>query len=310
MNIKDKVSGLWLAGLLMTSNVVGAADVFLSNSVDPTSGVVEIDLSIYPPPTSVSEFKFILNYNGDSASFTKAIFANATVTSYASSKTGASGQVNGGAFVDFRKGASAVKLYFSTQSTGILTGIFQSISVDDNEMGPIPLSSIAFNGSMPPAATSAPVAPKDIIVSAMNQALAIDWFHPDDNVSGFRAEAWLLQNNGQAMGSVALCDATGTERQCIISGLQNGRSYKVTISSIYPDGTFLSSAFSDPSIPSSRNVNGLCPSTPLTSPREADLRSESLCLKGKLAAYSFDGVSAHWSCVGLGHGETQACRSP
>ena len=309
MKLKAKVASLLLMGLFTIRPTVGVADVVVSNAFDPATGIVEIGLSIDPTPNALSHFKFSLDYNSETATFTKADFPNANVTSYAGSQAGSSGQVSGDADVDFTKGNTAVRLYFLAQGPGSLTGAFQSILVDGKEMGPIPLPNTAFNGYVPSTPTTASVSRKDIIASGINHALGVHWSHPQDGVTGFSAEAWVLQSSGQVTGPVAHCDVSGTERMCIIPGLRNGRIYKAIVKSIYPDGTILSSDMSDPAIPFPTNVNGRC-STRLVFKPEKPLSSRRMCQKGQISTFTFDGLTARWLCVGLGHGETQMCGSP
>lgn len=309
MKLKAKVASLLLVGLYTIRPSMGIADVVVSNAFDPATGIVEIGLSIDPTPNALSHFKFGLNYSAELATFTKASFPNANITSYAGSQAGSSGLVSGEAEVDFTKGNTAVKLYFLAQGPGSLTGAFQSILVDGKEMGPITLPNTSFNGYVPPTPTTASVSRKDIIASGINHALGVHWSHPQDGVSGFSAEAWVLQSSGQMTGPVAHCDVSGTERMCIIPGLRNGRIYKAIVKSIYPDGTILSSDMSDPAIPFPTNVNGRCSARLVFKP-EKPLSSRRMCQKGQISTFTFDGVTARWLCVGLGHGETQMCGSP
>ncbi|MEY2696612.1 MAG: hypothetical protein RL333_750 [Pseudomonadota bacterium] len=309
MKLKAKVASLLIVGLFTISPSMAVADVVLSNAFDPATGTIEIGLSIDPTPNALRHFKFSLDYSSELVTFTMASFPNANTTSYAGSQAGSSGLVSGEAEVDFAKGNTAVKLYFLAQGPGSLNGSFQSILVDGKEMGPISLPNTTFDGYVPTTPTTATVSRKDIIANGINHALAMHWSHPQDGVSGFRAEAWVLQSAGRMTGPVAHCDVSGTERMCIIPGLRNGRIYMAIVKSIYPDGTILSSDMSEPAIPFPSNVNGRC-STRFVIKPEKPLSSRRMCKKGQISSYTYDGMTASWLCVGLGHGETQMCSSP
>ena len=310
MTIRKKAAWLVFAACGLFLSQAHASNVTVSSSLDRSSNLIEIVLAINPSPSTLSNFKFSLDYSADQASFTKAIFPSADVNSSANSSVGGIGQVNGSAVVDFKKGSTAVKLYFSTQESGVLTGNFQSVMLDGKEIGPVKLPAVSFNPSAVTKPSSDPVAASDIIVNGMNHSLGVHWSHLGDTVTGFRAEAWMLQSTGQLSGPIASCDAKATERTCVISGLQNGRIYRVLVAAIYPSGTLLMSNVSDPAIPFTTNLNGRCPLRALVPPPKKVLGSRQMCLKGKVSAYTHDGVSSRWICVGLGHGGSQTCGSP
>lgn len=310
MTTTMKAAWLVIAAYGICLTQANASNVSVSSSFDRSSNEVEVVLAIDPPPHTAGNLKFSLDYSSDQATFTKAMFPNANVNSYASSKAGNTGQVNGSAVVDFTKGRTAVKLYFSTQGSGELTGVFQSVTVNGENMGPVKLPPVSFNQSALSNPATEQVAASNIILNGMNHALAVHWSHPGDGVTGFRANVWVLQSSGQLTGPVASCDATGAERTCVISGLRNGRIYRTVVGALYPDGAPLMSSPSDPAIPFATNLNGRCLLRTLPTPPEKMLGSRQMCLAGRVTAYIHDGLTSKWMCVGLGNGDTQTCGSP
>jgi hypothetical protein len=300
-----------LCGLVIgcMSILANASTVSVIPSYDSASGYVEVDLLLNNPPQNMSDFAFQLDYSSAQANFLKVVYTNANVISYAGSKAGTNGQVSGSATIDFSKGNSPVKLYFSTLGQGTIEGLFKSITVGGQEVGPAALASFSFNGT--PSSTPSPeVAPDKPIVSGLNHSLAVHWTHVADTVSGYRADAWMLSNSGGHLGPVASCHAGSGERTCVIQSLRNRRLYSVTVTAIYPDGTQLASVPSDPVIPAAGVVNGSCnPNVGINALTRA-LTPGQMCLNGRITGYSSDGVTSTWSCVDLGHGETQTCTAP
>lgn len=299
----------WFCGLAICCMpmLANASNVSVIPSYDSASGDVEVELLLDHPPQKTSEFVFHLEYSSDKASFQKVEYTNARVASFASSKVGANGQVSGSAAIDFSEGKSPVKLYFSTSGEGSLEGLFNSITVGGEEVGPAKLVAFPFRGTPSPGPQSAPEKP---IISGMNHSLAVHWSHAGDTVSSYRADAWIVSNSGDRVGPVASCIAGAGERTCIIHSLRNSRLYSVTVTAIYPDGTQLASVSSDPVIPASGVVNGSCNPNVRQNARVRALTPRQMCQKGRIAGYSSNGVSSTWLCVGLGHGSTQVCTAP
>lgn len=311
MNAKAMMNGLFAMGLWFGVTTVNAANVSVTSYYDDVSGEIEVDLYLTQPPQQFNDLKFTLDYTSTQATFNRAEFPEANVTSYSSSKAGASGQVTGSATIDFGKGNSPVRLYFTINGQGSIDGVFNSITLGGVELGPATLSPFSFNGASnitPP--TGATSAPTNLIVSGLNRSVAVHWMHATDTVKGFLAQAWLLSGTGQRIGPVAGCDGNVTDNTCVIENLNNGRVYVVTVSALYPDGTVVSSTLSPPVIPFPSIVNGSCNPNVGTTALTRALIVRQMCKTGRLSGYSSDGITSSWSCVGLGHGGTQTCTAP